>query len=98
MRLAKYVKAVVDRKRYQIDYSDWLDTGETIQQVIFAVANNTPGNPLVVDSIAVLPDGQSVQYYVSGGENGLTYEINPTMTSVLGQVREDELLMTIRNP
>lgn len=98
MRLAKYVKAEIDRKRYQIDYSDWLDTGETINNVVFSVTHNTSTSPLVIDDIAVLPSGQSVQYYISGGEDGLTYEINPTMTSDLGQVREDELLMTIRNP
>ena len=30
MAIAKYVKAASDRKRYQIDYTDWLDTGEQV--------------------------------------------------------------------
>jgi len=30
MAIAKYVKAQIDRKRYQIDYTDWLDTGELV--------------------------------------------------------------------
>ena len=30
MRLGSFVKSPVERKRYTIDYSDWLDTGETV--------------------------------------------------------------------
>ena len=55
MKLAKYVKAVLDRKRYQIDYTDWLDTGELVSSVAFSVPNNTVASPLVVDGVALLP-------------------------------------------
>jgi hypothetical protein len=99
MSIAKYVKAATDRKRYQIDYTDWLDTGESVASVAFTIANNTVATPLVVDSVLVLPTGLGVQYYVSGGVDGVTYRVLARLTTNTGpQNKLDEVLMTIREP
>ena len=99
MALAKYVKAATDRKRYQIDYTDWLDTGEGVLSVAFATFNNTAITPLVVDGVQVLPTGLGVQYYVSGGVAGATYQITANLTTTTGpQAKLDEVLVTIREP
>lgn len=99
MALAKYVKAVTDRKRYQIDYTDWLDTGEGVLGVVFTVLDSTPANPLVVDGIMVLPTALGVQYYVSGGVDGETYRITANLTTTTGpQIKLDEVLVTVREP
>ena len=37
MNLGKYYKAPDERKRYSIDYSDWLDTAERLSSVTFQV-------------------------------------------------------------
>jgi hypothetical protein len=99
-KLAKYVKAVTERKRYQIDYADWLETGEGVTGVVFSVLTVT-SPPLVVDNVQVLPTGLGVQYYISGGVDGTTYEVDATMTtnaSPAPQVRLDEILVTVREP
>ena len=99
MALAKYVKASSDRKRYQIDYTDWLDVGESVSTVTFSIPTNTVTPVLVVDGIQVLPTGLGVQYYVSGGVSGVTYAILATLTTSTGpQNKLDEILMTIREP
>jgi len=99
MALAKYVKAVTDRKRYQIDYTDWLDTGEGVLSVAFAILNNTAANLLVIDGIQVLPTALGVQYYVSGGVDGTTYQITANLTTTTGpQIKLDEVLVTVREP
>lgn len=99
MALKKYTKAASDRKRYQIDYSDWLDTGEQIVSVNFTVDNNVNSPILVVNDIQVLPTGLGVQYYVSGGVDGVTYRILANATTTTGpQEKLDEVLMTIREP
>lgn len=96
MPLSKYVKDPDERKRYQIDYSEWLDTGEQATNVAFAVSPVTVP-PLVVDDIAVTPSGLGVQYYVSGGLDGKTYTITATLTTTVGpQIREDDILMVVR--
>lgn len=99
MAIAKYVKAASDRKRYQIDYTDWLDTGEAVSGVVFSVEDNAVAPVLVVDDIMVLPTGLGVQYYISGGINGKTYRVLPNLTTTQGpQTKLDEIFVTIREP
>jgi hypothetical protein len=99
MARAKYIKAAGERKRYQIDYTDWLDTGEQVTGVVFSVLNNTTLTPLVVDDVQILASFLGVQYYVSGGVDGVTYEVLATLTTTIGpQIREDAILFTIREP
>lgn len=99
MGIAKYTKASTDRKRYQIDYTDWLDTGEAVSTVQFTIDDNVALPLLVVDGVMVLPTGLGVQYYVAGGVDGVTYRILANLTTTTGpQVKLDEILMTIREP
>lgn len=97
-RLARYTKAPPERKRYQIDYTDWLDTGETVANVVFSFVNQTATSLIVVDGVAVLPTALGVQYYISGGLDGTTYEILATLTTSLGQIREDAILVSVKEP
>lgn len=94
--LAKYVKAASERKRYQIKYDNWLDTGEAVQSVVFSV-NKTTVPPLVVDGVMVTPDELGVQYYVGGGVDGTDYVVTATMTTTLGpQTKLDEVFFSVR--
>lgn len=99
MAIAKYVKAAGDRKRAQIDYTDWLDTGETVVSVVFTVDGVATSPPLVIDDIMVLPSGLGVQYYYSGGVDGTTYRVLAVLETNIGpQLRTDEIIITIREP
>lgn len=99
MSLAKYVQAMTERKRYQIDYKNWLDTGEFVVGTTFTVMNNDATHPVVADGIAVLPTGLGVQYYLSGGNDGKTYNIYASLTTNMGpQVRLDEIILAVREP
>jgi hypothetical protein len=99
MAIAKYTKAATDRKRYQIDYTDWLDVGETVSGVSFSIDDNVDTPVLVVDDVMVLPTGLGVQYYVSGGITGRTYRVLADLETTIGpQAKLDEVLMTIREP
>lgn len=94
--LAKYVKQPGERKRYQINYVNWLDVGEAVAGVIFSVDKVTVP-PLVVDDVMPTPDGLGVQYYVSGGLNGTQYVVTATLSTNTGpQVKEDEIYFSIR--
>ena len=91
-------KSSGERKRYAIDWSDWLDVGEGVSSVTFTVSNNTADSPLVIDDVAVLPTALGVQYYVSGGVNGEQYEVVVTMTTNQGQIWQGALFFAIREP
>lgn len=94
--LAKYVKQPGERKRYQISYVNWLDTGEGVSSVDFTIDRVT-SPPLVVDDVMPTPDGKGVQYYVSGGVNNVSYVVTATLNTNVGpQVKEDEIYFAIR--
>ena len=97
--MGKYVKASTDRKRYQIDYTNWLDTGELVSSAVFSIPINRLTPLLVVNDVQVLPTGLGVQFYVSGGVDGITYRILSAITTNTGpQNKLDEILITIREP
>lgn len=101
MRLGRYTKAgrVVQqpgeriRRLFRLD--QWLEEGERILTVTAAVDNDTD-TPLVVDDIVIGPDSDRFAYYVSGGEDGEDYVVTFTITTSIGQTREDELLIGVR--
>ncbi|WP_454627788.1 phage fiber-tail adaptor protein [Bradyrhizobium cenepequi] len=97
MVLGKFFKAPDDRKRYSIDYSDWLDAGELVSAVTFEV---TPAEAdmLVIDGFAINTDSKSVVFYASEGADGSTYKVLAEMTTTNGQVREDSIQFTARAP
>lgn len=96
MAIAKYTKRFSDRKRYQIDYTDWLDTGEQVASVVFT---SDPPGELVIDDIQVLPTGLGVQYYASAGIDGKTYRVLADLVTTMGpQDKTDEIFFTIREP
>lgn len=98
MSIAKYTKQPVERKRYQIDYTDWLDTGENVATVNFSVSPVTSPT-LDIESVANLPSLKGVQYYADGGKDGVTYKVTATLTtdaSPQPQVREDEIIFVVR--
>jgi len=95
--LAKYVKAEGERKRYQIDYTNWLDTGEAVLSVAFTVNNQSLTKPLVIDGVQVLPTVLGVQYYISGGLDTTQYDVTALLTTTTGpQIREDDIVVVVR--
>ena len=97
MNLGKYFKAPDERKRYSIDYTDWLDTGELLSGVTFGV---TPvdADPVVIDGIAIETGSRSVVFYASGGIDGKSYKAIATMTTSGGQIKEDTVQYTVKAP
>lgn len=89
-------KSSGERKRYAIDWSSWLDLGESVAAVSFSVLNNSTDTPLVVDEDMILPTLLGVQYYVSGGEVGKQYEVIATMTTNQGQIWQGAVFFAIR--
>jgi hypothetical protein len=95
--IAKYLKQSNEHKRYQIDYTNWLDTGETVVGVVFTI-NKATVPPLVIDGIQVLPSLTGVQYYVGGGLSLNDYVVTATLTTSVGpQIKDDEIFVSVRD-
>lgn len=95
MKLARFTKAPNERKRYTIDYSDWLDTGETVSAVTFSVTPST-ANILQVDAYSIASPATSVVFFVNDGADGTTYTLEISITTSGGQVKEDQVLYSVR--
>jgi len=88
-----------EKRRYIIDYEPFLQTGETLSTVSTVVTETTgiESSPtLIVSSSSIeLPSSQRAILFVSGGVDGAMYKIDVTVTTSLGQTREDELEFNI---
>jgi hypothetical protein len=95
MSLGRYSKTPAERKRYAIDYSEWLDTGETVSSYIFATSPTT-ASPLVVDATSLATGNEVLVFFVSGGIDGQQYTVDVKATTSGGQVKEDTVLFNVR--
>lgn len=98
MKLAKFYKSPVERKRYALDYTDWLDTGETLSSALFTITPSTGTSPLEVDAFAIASSGLELVFFVSFGDDGSTYTVDVQITTSGGQVKEDQILFTVKEP
>lgn len=96
MRLGKFSKTPDERKRYTVDYTDWLDTSETVSQAAYAVRQAT-SSPLVIDAQSILTGNKKISFYVSGGNDQETYDLEVKVTTSTGQIKEDVVSFLVRD-
>jgi hypothetical protein len=94
---ARFTQSPAETKRYVMDYTLQLASGEAISSVavnIIQTGGPTMGVPaLVVNNVALLPPVNGVvlgaAFYVSGGGNGCQYEVQFLATTSISQILED---------
>jgi len=90
---ARFSQTPSEVKRYLLDYTLFVSPGEAVVSVAAEVtALSTPpeGSPdLVVTNIALGPGGLQALYFISGGADGVSYEVDFKATTSIGQVLED---------
>lgn len=97
MKLGQFAKSPVERKRYALDYTDWLDTGETVNSVTFTVTPSTGTSPLLVDSSSINASGTEVRFFVSSGDDGANYTVTALVQTSGGQIKQDEIVYLVRS-
>lgn len=96
MALARFLQTSAERKRYVVDYSDWLDTGETLTTFTVAVSPTT-SPAFVVDSTAVAGGGTQLVFFASGGTDGSNYDVELLATTTLAERKQDCIQFTVRD-
>ncbi len=91
MILDTYTKQPAEVLDYDIDYTDWLETGDTI-----ASKTVTAETGLTVDSSAIWGADKKVKVWLSGGTDATTYKVTVTIVTVAGCTKEDEFRMKIK--
>lgn len=97
MKLGKFNKTPAERKRYSVSYDQWLDTGETITAAAYVSSPLTTFSA-AVDSSTIDVGGRGITFFISGGLDGTDYTIDIQITTSGGQIKEDTLLVSVRNP
>jgi hypothetical protein len=92
--VARLEKQPWERKRYRADFRDNLATGETITTPTFEVSPTTVP-PVVVDDLAIAPEGDQMVMFFGGGVNNTTYRITMKTITSDGQKLEDEIELQV---
>lgn len=96
MALARFLQTSAERKRYVVDYSDWLDSGETITTFSVTISpSTTPA--FAVDSTAVAGSGTQIVFFASGGIDGGSYDVELLATTTLTERKQDCIQFTVRD-
>lgn len=90
MILGNFTKQPIDVLDYDIDYSQWLTTGDNVEGVNVAVEPSG----LTVDNTFI--NDPRVKIYLSDGTDGTTYKITVTMTTADGRVKQDEFKLKVK--
>jgi len=93
MNLGHYIKAPGDRKRYVVDYVDWLDTNERITQVTVTTPSNTAS--FFVDGSVIGSTSKDTIFFVSGGVEGGSYVVDITIYTDRQQIKTDTVTFEV---
>lgn len=91
MILGRFTKQPVDILDYDMDFSDWLPAGDTLDTATptVDVASLTLGATVVTDT--------SVKQWVSAGTDGLTYKVTITATTTGGRTIQNEFRVRVKD-
>lgn len=88
-------KQPADVLDYDVDYSDFLPSDDTITTPIAAVEEIDPDTDLAVDSVSV--SDLVMKVWLSGGVSGTTYKVTATAATSGGRVKEQEFKIRVRD-
>jgi hypothetical protein len=91
-------KDVQARLTYTFDWSEWLDTGDTISTVDYEVAarRNDP-TPIVKQSEGITGDGLNTYVELSGGQEDKVYIVTARVTTANGLIDRRNFRIHVEN-
>ena len=100
--LDRFLKQPDEIKKYQIDYSEWLNTGERIISVSQVVTILNPaasdvGEPTLTVGVTQILNGDLYEYYLSSGTHNKKYKITFLADTTDSQRVESEIEFKVRD-
>jgi hypothetical protein len=96
MKLGNFKKQPAEVLDYDIDYTAWMPTGDTLLSAT-AVVDIVGAGSLIVDSIVVTSSTNIVKLWMSGGVDGVAYKVTVTIITNGGRAKEDEIQFSVKN-
>ena len=91
MILGTINSAASNRIQYSIDYSDWLQRGETLVSVVYSI----DVGPATIDTTSLNPSKTESRFFLNGGNAGSTYNVFAFATTNFGQQRTDQIAVQV---
>ena len=91
MLLGTFVMQPDESLDYDLDYTDWLTTGDNVSSATVAVA---PADELAATLVQI--NDPRVKVWLEGGVDGTTYKVSVTMTTADGRVKQDEFKVRVK--
>jgi hypothetical protein len=88
-------KTSTEIKRYKIDYTDWLDIGETVTAVTYTALGSAP--LITVSGATINAGGLGVTFFINGGLDSYSYELKVEITTSGGQVKDDYIQVAVND-
>jgi hypothetical protein len=98
MKLGRFKQTPFEVKRYVIDYSQWLDTNESLIGAINIFVDHVVTTPLTVSGATFLSNNTELVFFVSGGDDSEVYRVDIIVGTTAGQKKEDSIFFTIELP
>jgi hypothetical protein len=102
MQLGKFVKQPQEYLGYDIMYTDFLEEGDSVVEIIEVIATKYTSdlidvNDLVVDSSYIRDNGTRVKVYLRNGVADEGYKVTVRIRTDEGLVKEDEFKVKIKD-
>lgn len=93
MKIGKFRKLSADRKRYVVEYRDWMNEGETIEFV--SVTGSVEEDDFYVDGYTISEDSKEVIFFVSGGVPKTEYDVSVEIQTSFNQIKVDTVTFVV---
>ena len=90
-----YRKAVVERRRFYLDYSCWLQEDEELTDIQITVMPYTSDAPIVVSSGYSDATNKKLVMFVAGGVGNTRYTLQTVVRTDAGQVKRDDIGLVV---
>lgn len=93
------IKEPADQIDYDIDFSRWLPSDDTILTAVGVVtpAYDAVSNPNGVTVVSTQISGSTVKVWVNGGVDGITYKISVTVSTSGGRIKEVDFQVRVKD-
>ena len=91
MSLGIFHKQPVEILDYDLDYSEWLTPGDSVESAVVVV------EPTGLTVESVFTNESKVKVWVSAGTSGMAYKLTVTMTTADGRVKQDEFKVKVKD-
>lgn len=90
-----YSKSAIERRRFYIDYSCWLEATEQLTEFTVVVTPATAERPLTTYGAYSDGTNKKLTMFIGGGKPGTTYAIAMITKTNQGQTKQDNIGMKV---